>query len=89
MSEICFRYGEADLADSVAEDLVRVAPEAGVPFRDATRSAVLHVPDSLWQMPMVPELTLGLGGRLVDCAPVEPDGVERGSTGGTDDAGTC
>ena len=73
MSEICFRYSETDAVDSVAEDLVRLAPNAGVPFRDATRSHVLHVPESLWLRPLVPELALGLGGRLVDCTVAEPE----------------
>jgi hypothetical protein len=73
MSEICFRYSHTEAVDSIAEDLVRMAPDAGVPFRDATRSHVLHVPESLWLRPLVPELTLGLGGRLVDCVPDTPD----------------
>lgn len=73
MSEIRFRYSHTEAVDSVAEDLVRMAPDAGVPFRDATRSHVLHVPESLWLRPLVPELTLGLGGRLVDCVPDTPD----------------
>jgi hypothetical protein len=73
MSEICFRYSRTEAVDSIAEDLVRMAPDAGVPFRDATRSHVLHVPESLWLRPLVPELTLGLGGRLVDCVPDTPD----------------
>jgi len=67
MSEICFRYSETGVVDSVADDLVRLAPDAEIPFRDATRSDVLHVPESVWSRPLVPELALGLGGRLVDC----------------------
>jgi hypothetical protein len=73
MSEICFRYSKTEIVDSVAEDLVRMVPDAGVPFRDATRSHVLHVPESLWLRPLVPELALGLGGRLVDCVADPPD----------------
>ena len=77
MSEICFRYSDTHVVDSVADDLARVAPDAGLPFRDATRSHVLHVPESLWLRPLVPELALGLGGRLVDCVddgPADPAG---------------
>jgi len=73
MSEICFRYSHSDAVDSVAEDLVRMAPDAAAPFRDATRSHVLHVPESLWLRPLVPELALGLGGRIVDCESDAPD----------------
>lgn len=76
MSEICFRYSETGIVDSVADDLVRLAPDAEIPFRDATRSHVLHVPESVWLRPLVPELTLGLGGRLVDCVADAPDDPE-------------
>ena len=79
MSEICLRYSETGVVDSVADDLVRLAPDAEIPFRDATRSDVLHVPESVWSRPLVPELALGLGGRLVDCM----------TNGPTDPAGEC
>jgi hypothetical protein len=80
MDEICFWYSRPELVDSVAADLIRLAPDASLPFRDLTRSHVLHVPESLWLQPLLPELILGLGGRLVDCVPAEPDAAEANST---------
>lgn len=76
MDEICFRYSRPELVDSVAEELIRLAPDASVPFRDPTRSQVLHIPESLWLRPLLPELILGLGGRLVDCITADVEGAE-------------
>jgi hypothetical protein len=31
---------------------------------------VLHVPDDLWEQPFVPEIALGMGGRVTPWKPV-------------------
>jgi hypothetical protein len=72
MAEICFRYSAASVAVDVVEDLRRLHPIASAahPGEDAS---VVHVPALLWQRALVPEITLGLGGRLTRCLPSARD----------------
>ena len=70
MDEICFRYTARALAEDVVADLRRLHPSSAKPHLGDRRD-VVHLPDALWQRALVPEITLGLGGRLTPCRPAQ------------------
>ena len=69
MSEICFRYPTKSVADAALADLGRLN-RTGSPAHVGEHPEVLHVPDDLWEQPFVPEIAVGMGGRVTECQPV-------------------
>jgi hypothetical protein len=69
MSEICFRYPTKSVADAALADLGRLNRVGSMPHV-GEQPEVLHVPDDLWEQPFVPEIALGMGGRVTPCKPV-------------------
>jgi hypothetical protein len=68
MDEVCFIYPRMTAASGVAEDLVGLYPDrprARVGMRNDR--AVIHLATEVWDQALVPELVLGLGGRLTSC----------------------
>lgn len=83
MGEICFRYNAAFVARGVVDDIRRLHPAAAGPHLGGRQAPdVVHLPITLWERPLVPELALGLGGRLVACQPA-PDDVSCVAPAGT------
>jgi hypothetical protein len=66
MTEICLRYSAASAAGDVVDDLRRLHPVAP-PAHPGEDASVVHVPALLWEQALVPEIALGLGGRLTRC----------------------
>jgi hypothetical protein len=68
MDEICFIYPRMTVASGVAEELGELypgCPRARIAMRDDR--AVIHLATEVWDQRLVPELVLGLGGRLAPC----------------------
>lgn len=68
MDELCFIYPRMTVAGGVAEELGALYPErprARIAPRDDR--AVMHLPTEVWDQRLVPEIVLGLGGRLTPC----------------------
>jgi hypothetical protein len=68
MDELCFRYPRMTDASGLADeigDLYPDLPRARIDPRPD--GAVVHLPTDLWDLRLVPELVLGLGGRLTPC----------------------
>jgi hypothetical protein len=68
MDELCFIYPRITDASGVAEELGGLYPDrprARIAMRD--ECAVIHLPAEVWDQRLVPELVLGLGGRLAPC----------------------
>jgi hypothetical protein len=68
MDELCFIYPRRAAASSVADELGELhpgCPRARVDARDDR--AVVHLPTEVWDQRLVPEIVLGLGGRLIAC----------------------
>ena len=65
MDELCFIYPRMTVATGVADELGELYPD-----RPRARAAsfegraVIHLPTEVWDQRLVPELVLGLGGRL-------------------------
>ena len=68
MDELCFIYPRMAAASGVAEELGELHP-GSPPARIALRDdrAVIHLPAEVWDQRLVPEIVLGLGGRLTPC----------------------
>jgi len=77
MDGLCFIYPRMTVASGVAEELGALYPDrprARIAPRDDR--AVIHLPAEVWDQRLVPELVLGLGGRLTSCEDAqdsEPD----------------
>jgi hypothetical protein len=68
MDELCFIYPRRAAATGVAEDLGGLYPDrprARIGMRNDR--AVIHLATEVWDQALVPELVLGLGGRLTSC----------------------
>jgi hypothetical protein len=68
MDELCFIYPRVTVASGVAEELGELYPDrprVRVAKRDDR--AVIHLATEVWDQRLVPELVLGLGGRLAPC----------------------
>lgn len=68
MDELCFIYPRRAAASNLAEDLGGLYPDrprARIGMRDDR--AVIHLSTEVWDQALVPELVLGLGGRLTSC----------------------
>jgi hypothetical protein len=68
MDELCFIYPRMTAASGVAEDLLGLYPDrprARIGMRNDR--AVIHLATEVWDQALVPELVLGLGGRLTPC----------------------
>lgn len=68
MDELCFIYPRMTAASGVADELGELHPgwpRARVDTRDGR--AVVHLPTEVWDQRLVPEIVLGLGGRLTAC----------------------
>ena len=79
MDELCFIYPRMTAASGVAEDLGGLYPDrprARIGMRDDR--AVIHLATEVWDQALVPELVLGLGGRLTSCE--DPNGEAPTST---------
>jgi hypothetical protein len=68
MDELCFIYPRITVASGVAEELGELYPDRPT-VRVAMRAdrAVIHLATEVWDQRLVPELVLGLGGRLAPC----------------------
>ena len=68
MDELCFIYPRMTVASGVADELGELYPDrprARIAMRDDR--AVIHLATEVWDQRLVPELVLGLGGRLTAC----------------------
>jgi hypothetical protein len=74
MDELCFSYPRLTDAAGVADELGELhpgRPRARVDARDD--QAVVHLPTEVWDQRLVPEIVLGLGGRLTSCEDTNED----------------
>ena len=65
MDELCFIYPRLTVATGVADELGELYPDrprARTTMREDR--AIVHLPVEVWDQRLVPELVLGLGGRL-------------------------
>jgi hypothetical protein len=68
MDELCFIYPRETAASSVADELGELHPDRPRARVDARHdSAVVHLATEVWDQRLVPEIVLGLGGRLIAC----------------------
>jgi hypothetical protein len=66
MGEICFQYNASTAACNVVADLRQLHP-CGAEAHLDDRGDVVHLPDELWRRALVPEIALGMGGRMTAC----------------------
>ena len=66
MQTIAFRYANAATATNLCDEVGGLYPRLARPVLTELESgAIVVLPNSLWDMPLVPELAIGLGGRMV------------------------
>ncbi len=66
MQTIAFRYANAVTAANLCNEVGGLYPSFARPVVTELESgAIVVLPNSLWDMPLVPELAIGLGGRMV------------------------
>lgn len=80
MAEICFSFCAAQAAQAIQTELQVAHPNAPAAHCGGPSGAVVHIPAALWVRPLVPEIVLGMGGRLVICqvVPGQPGCVPDG-----------
>jgi CBS domain-containing protein len=70
VSDVLFAYSNAGSAQVLVSMLVDLYPHGPAPRLEREHErTVVALPASLWNLPMVPEMAIGLGGRLTASPP--------------------